>query len=435
MSLPPSPVPSSSSADPAPAASLPNAVASSGSASLSAGAAAAAGAAGGAGAAGATSAGAAAGHDSNPRPRTRRRPSLATLGLGLALLLGVLALYVAWNVSERHAALERELALRQQDGTAQATEARLLAKQAQEGMLEGAAKLALLEARLAEVTVQRGQLEELLQSLTRSRDENLIVDIEAEIRVAVQHNAITGSAEPLIAALRQSDERLQRHAQPKFERVRRAIARDLDRVRAAGVADVASLAIKLDEAIRLVDELPLLVSLESRKAGPKPAEVARDAAREAARAAASAASASASASAPAGGAKPPNAWPWASALADAWDAAWQRVAFEARSLIRVTRIDAPEAMFIAPEQAFFLKENLKLRLLNARLALLSRQFETAQSDLAGARSMLEKFFDRNSKRTQLALELAKQVSVQARQIVVPRPDDTLSALAAAGAGR
>ena len=345
----------------------------------------------------------------------------------------MVALYVAWNVSERHAALERELVLRQQDGTAMATEARLLAKQAQEGMLEGAAKLALLEARLAEVTVQRGQLEELLQSLTRSRDENLIVDIEAEIRVAVQHNAITGSAEPLIAALRQSDERLQRHAQPKFERVRRAIARDLDRVRAAGVADVASLAIKLDEAIRLVDELPLLVSLESRKAGPKPAEVARDAAREAARAAASAASASASA--PAGGTKPPNAWPGASALADAWDAAWQRVAFEARSLIRVTRIDAPEAMFIAPEQAFFLKENLKLRLLNARLALLSRQFETAQSDLAGARSMLEKFFDRNSKRTQLALELAKQVSVQARQIVVPRPDDTLSALAAAGAGR
>ena len=345
----------------------------------------------------------------------------------------MVALYVAWNVSERHAALERELVLRQQDGTAMATEARLLAKQAQEGMLEGAAKLALLEARLAEVTVQRGQLEELLQSLTRSRDENLIVDIEAEIRVAVQHNAITGSAEPLIAALRQSDERLQRHAQPKFERVRRAIARDLDRVRAAGVADVASLAIKLDEAIRLVDELPLLVSLESRKAGPKPAEVARDAAREAARAAASAASASASA--PAGGTKPPNAWPGASALADAWDAAWQRAAFEARSLIRVTRIDAPEAMFIAPEQAFFLKENLKLRLLNARLALLSRQFETAQSDLAGARSMLEKFFDRNSKRTQLALELAKQVSVQARQIVVPRPDDTLSALAAAGAGR
>ena len=347
----------------------------------------------------------------------------------------MVALLVAWNVRERHGAFERELVLRQQDGTAQATEARLLAKQAQEGMLEGAAKLALLEARVAEVTVQRGQLEELLQSLSRSRDENLIVDIEAEIRVAVQQNAITGSAEPLLAALKQSDERLQRHAEPKFERVRRAIARDLDRVRAAGVTDVASLAIKLDEAIRMVDELPLWVSVESRKAGPKPAEVARDAARDAARVAASAVPASASASAATSGAKPPSSWPWASALADAWDGAWQRIVFEARSLIRVTRIDAPEAMLVAPEQAFFLKENLKLRLLNARLALLSRQFETAQSDLASARSMLEKFFDRSSKRTQLAMELAKQVGAQARQIVVPRPDDTLAALAAAGAGR
>jgi uroporphyrin-III C-methyltransferase len=410
MSLPPSPSPPPlppSPADSASAARLPGAPAE----------------AAGADPVGSAAMGGASGQARQPRPRTGWRLSLANLGLGLALLLAAVALVVAWNVRERHAAFERELVLRQQDGAALAAEARLLAKQAQEGMLEGAAKVALLEARLAEVTVQRGQLEVLLQSLSRSRDENLIVDIEAEIRVAVQHNAITGSAEPLLAALKQSDERLQRHAEPKFERVRRAIARDLDRVRAAGVADVASLAIKLDEAIRMVDELPLLVSLDSRKAGPTPAEAAR----------AAASAASAPASAP--GAKPRGAWPGASALAGAWDAAWQRIAFEARSLIRVTRIDAPEAMLIAPEQAFFLKENLKLRLLNARLALLSRQFETAQSDLAGARSMLEKFFDRNSKRTQLAMELAKQVGVQARQVVVPRPDETLAALAAAGAGR
>ena len=37
------------------------------------------------------------------------------------------------------------------------------------------------------------------------------------------------------------------------------------------------------------------------------------------------------------------------------------------------RIDQPEAMLLAPDQAFFLRENLKLRLLNARLALLARR--------------------------------------------------------------
>ncbi|HKX44048.1 MAG TPA: uroporphyrinogen-III C-methyltransferase, partial [Burkholderiaceae bacterium] len=108
---------------------------------------------------------------------------------------------------------------------------------------------------------------------------------------------------------------------------------------------------------------------------------------------------------------------------------------EARSLVRVTRIDAPEAMLVAPEQAYFLKENLKLRLLNARLALLSRQFETAQSDLLVAQASLDRYFDRGNKRTALALDLVKQVAAQARHVGVPRPDDTLAALTAASAGR
>ena len=281
----------------------------------------------------------------------------------------------------------------------------------------------MLEARLAEVTVQRGQLEELLQSLTRSRDENLIVDIESEIRVAVQQNAITGSAEPLLAALRQGGERLERHAQPKFERVRRAITRDIDRVLASGVADVPSLAIKLDEAVRMVDELPLLTSLESRRSAPKAPGEAK--AAKAALPAASAAVATGAGTTPA----------WLQRWIAAWDAAWQSIGAQARSLVRVTPIEHADAMFIAPEQAFFLKENLKLRLLNARLALLSRQFETAQSDLAGARTVLERFFDRGSKRTAIAVDLIRQVATQARHSGVPRPDDTLAALAAAGAGR
>ena len=335
--------------------------------------------------------------------------------LGVALL-GAASLRVAWKADDRLGQLERELVLRQQESASHSNEARMLAKQAQEGTLEASAKVALLEARLAEVSVQRGQLEELLASLTRSRDENLIVDIEAEIRVAVQHNAITGSAEPLLAALKQSDDRLARHAQPKFERVRRAIARDLDRVRAAGAADVPSLTIKLDEAVRIVDDLPLLASLESRKASASPAPP------QAARPAAGAASASAE---PGG----------ASAWVKSWDRAWQRLWSEARSLIRVTRIDQPEALLLAPEQAFFLKENLKLRLLNARLALLSRQFEIAQADLAHARTALERYYDRGSRSTQLALELVKGVAAQSRQASVPRPDETLAALAAAGVGR
>jgi uroporphyrin-3 C-methyltransferase len=103
--------------------------------------------------------------------------------------------------------------------------------------------------------------------------------------------------------------------------------------------------------------------------------------------------------------------------------------------VRVTRIDMPEAMLVAPEQAFFLRENLKLRLLNARLALLSRQFDIAQSDLRDAQSALERYFDRGSRRVTGAVDSVRQIAAQARTVAVPRPDATLAAIAAAAAGR
>ena len=342
---------------------------------------------------------------------------------GVLALLGALStvsLLMVWRTDQRSAGLEQELVRRQQDSAGQSTEARMLAKQAQQGAIETAAKVALLEARLAEVTVQRSQLEELIQSLSRSRDENLLVDVEAAIRVALQQTAITGSAEPLVATLKQSDERLARYNQPRLEGVRRAIARDLDRVKAVSVTDISSLNIKLDEAVRMVDELPLLAVTEPR----------RDSSKAASAPAGKAASAVAGAGAGAGA---------LAALAgranELWAGAGERVWNEVRSLVRVSRIDHPDAMLLAPEQSFFLRENLKLRLLNARLALLSRQFDTAQSDLLVAQAALSRYFDRSSKRTVLATELVKQVTGQARLVNVPRPDDTLAALTAAGVGR
>ncbi len=346
-----------------------------------------------------------------------------------AVLLAVLsagAVVYAWNAQQRVKGLEQQLVRRQADSSEQAASAQLLAKQAQDEARESAAKLALLEVRVAEVSLQRTQLEELIQSLSRSRDENQLADIEASIRVALQQTAITGSAEPLLLALRQADERLARQNQPRLEGVRRALAQDMDRVRASGAVDLSALVIRLDEVIRLVDELPLLATAERRPAASRPAGLAS--APEAAGAAARAPSAPASA--------PAGSWAEVRQFVTTGGAAFVgRVWAEARSLIRVTPIDQPEAMLVAPEQAFFLRENLKLRLLNARLALLSRQFDTAQADLRDAQTALERWFDRGNRRVASALELVRQVSRQARQVSVPRPDATLAAIAAASPGR
>jgi len=348
--------------------------------------------------------------------------------VALVLLLAAGALGLAWNTQQRLKVAELEIVKRQEDSGTQAAEARLLARQSEAAARETAAKVALLEARVAETSLQRSQLEELIQSLSRSRDENVLSDVEAALRLALQQSAITGSAEPLLSALRQADERLARYQQPRMDRVRRAVLQDLDRVKAAGAVDIQSLAIRIDETVRAVDDLPLLAAIDRRGAQRESASrTAGDRASDTGSGSASAAAPARGASA-AGGAGPE--WldrQWRSMLHQVWS--------EVRDLVRVTRVEAPEAALLAPEQAFFLRENLKLRLLNARLALLSRQFDTVQADLREAQASLDRYFDKGSRRVELAREQLRQVAQQARQVTVPRPDATLAALATAVAGR
>ena len=340
-----------------------------------------------------------------PVPASRWPALLAAIALGLTMI----ALAVAWQTQRRVKSLERELVQRQESSQRDAADARAAARSAQEMAQDASAKSTLLDARVSEAAMQRSQVEELLQSVARSRDENVVADVEAAIRVALQQSALTGSAEPLLLTLKQADERLARYNQPHLERVRRAITRDLERTRAQGAVDVATLAARLDEAVRLVDELPLWRwagrqrrRWPQRQRSTPPAAAADD---------------------------------WRARASAWWQAGLAHVGNELRSLVRVTRIDHPESVLATPEQQVFLRENLKLRLLNARLALFSRQFDIAQSDLRDAQSVLDRYFDRSSKRVVAASEALRQVSTQSRQSALPRPDETLAALTTAAAGR
>lgn len=294
--------------------------------------------------------------------------------------------------------IQEQLARQSQESGNTATEARLLAKQAQEFARETAARQAVLDTRLAEVALQRSQVEELIQSMSRSRDENTLVDIESALRLAQQQAQVTGSVDPLLAALRAADQRLERGGQPRLARVRAAVLRDIDRIKAAPNADVPGMLARIDEIARQVDELPLANAVA-------PASSASAHRKEAP-------------------AKP--AW---------WDRLVADVVGEARNLVRVSRIDEPEAALLAPEQSFFVKENVKLKLLNARLEVLSRQTESARADVASAAASLRKYFDANSRKTQGALGQLQQVQSQLRSVELPRIDETLAVLATAVAGK
>ncbi|HWI81585.1 MAG TPA: uroporphyrinogen-III C-methyltransferase [Ramlibacter sp.] len=316
------------------------------------------------------------------------------------LALAAAALVSSVLLWQKLSNIQEQLARQSADAGSTSIEARAAAKQAQELARETAARLALTETRVGEVALQRSQLEELIQSLSRSRDENLVVDIESALRLAQQQAQLTGSAEPLLAALRGADQRLERSGQTRLSRARAAIARDIDRIRVASVSDVPGLLVKLDELARLVDELPLANAVGAP--APAPAPAARK--------------------------KPATPAQW-------WERAWLDIREEARGLVRVSRIDEPEAMLLAPDQGFFVRENLKLKLLNARLGLLSRQTDAARADVAAAAQALRKYFDASSRRTQAAAGLLQQVQGQLRTVELPRIDETLAVLATTAAGR
>lgn len=342
-----------------------------------------------------------------------------------ALLVAVLAaagLLASGLLWQKLGNIQEELARRSIDSGAQAIEARTLARQAQEGARELSARLAIQETRISEVSLQRTQLEELMQSLSRSRDENLVVDVESSLRLAQQQAQLTGSAEPLLAALRSADQRLSRAAQPRLNPLQRAIAKDMDRIKAATLTDVPVLLLKLDELVRMADDLPVANAMVAagQRAAPAPAAPA-----SAPRSAASASSAGQS-----------SVLVFDKLALGAWSQrTLDNLREEARKLLRVSRIDQPEAALLSPEQSFFLRENLKLRLLNARLGLLSRQTDSVRADLGSASAWLGKYFDASSRKTQAAAQLLAQVQGQLKTSELPRLDETMAALATAAAGR
>jgi len=307
--------------------------------------------------------------------------------------------------------IQEQLARQSADAGTQAVEARTLAREAQEQASDTATRLAVVQTRLNEVALQRGQLEELMRSVSRSRDETLVVDIEAALRLAQQQAQFTGHLEPLVASLKSAQQRIERAAQPRLLPLQRAMGRDLERLSTATVTDTAGLLARLDELVRQVDELPLHNA------------VAQAAATRRLQAAASVLTED-------GAAPSERPW-WQSVLVRSWEVVWDEV----RGLVRVSRIDQPEAILLAPEQAFFLRENLKLKLLNARLGVLARQFESTRADLSAASLAIHKYFDPASRRTQNAAAALQQMQTHMKHTELPRLDETFAALGSAAAGR
>ena len=269
-----------------------------------------------------------------------------------SLVMAVIAVLMSWQLWQKVSTMQEMLARQSADAGQLSMQANSLAKNAQELTQETAARVALLDARLSEVALQRSQLEDLMQSLSRSRDENLVVDIESALGLAQQQAELTGSIQPMLAALQSAQKRLSKVPQPRLTPVLRAIQRDIDILQSASLTDLPNVLIRLDELVVLVETLPMVNAVGPSRKGALSTDQ-----------------------------RPQPSWSqmWAN---NDLSGVGQRIWQEITGLVRVSRIEVPESVLLTPEQSFFARENLKLRLLNARLGLLARQTITARNDLA-----------------------------------------------------
>ncbi len=299
-----------------------------------------------------------AGAESAAEPVAAPARTLGWRGVGLGfMVIVIVAGLFGWYWYQGRTetgVMRKELAQKLANADVKALENRRVAEQVGEAISAVQGKLGALESRLGQTQAQLAALETLLQGLSRNRDDWAVVEIEQTLIIASQQLRLSGNVKTALAALRTAEGKLQRLAQPQLAGVRQAISDDIARLQGLATVDTIGISAQLDELLVRVDKLPL--SMDVR---PQPG--AR--------------------SAP-GGAEEPL---WKRLLRETWE--------ELKRLVRVQRMDRPDIPLLAPSQAFFLRENLKLRLLGARLGLLARDMQSYKADLGAARDWLQRYYD------------------------------------------
>lgn len=337
----------------------------------------------------------------------------------IPLALTVLAVLLAaswWTSHNALGSLREEVARRLLSGDSINNETKIVVKTAQENLKELQAKVNVLEGKQAEAQSQQLALEQLYQDLSKTRDDWALAEIEQVLSTASQQLQLAGNVPGALIALQNADARLSRSDKPQFITIRRAIGKDIERLKSLPSLDLTGIALRLDSVIAQIDAMPLLADEKPILTPVQPKNVTRDAHKSLA-ATGKLASLKESASAD-----------WLPALQNKWQSLSSEMWTEVRQLIRIRSVESPDALLLSPTQAYYARENVKLRLLNARLALLSRNESAFRSDMIAAQDAIAKYFDTRAKQTQTVQALLKQVQGSNLSIEMPTLAESLNAV-------
>jgi len=325
-----------------------------------------------------------------PAPaQASRHPSVSPVAL-VALLVAALALAAAgwswFDSRDRIRDLKTELGRRLAESGKDVNETRLLARNADDAMRQVSEKVGHIESQMATSQQQQQALESLYKDLAQGRDQWTLAEIEQVLLTAAQQLQLAGNVKAAIIALEGADTRLQRLNKPQFTALRRAIASDLANLRAVPSLDEVGASARIEALVAHHASWPL-ASAQGSEAVPAPRR---------------------------------------SGVSNLGQELWS----ELKGLVQIRRVEGNEAVLLPPDQAYFLRENLRLRLLSARLALLAQDQAAFRADLRAASDMLTRYFNTRDAGVASAIkEIQRLVSLQ---IVTKLPgiDASLAAIEA-----
>lgn len=319
-----------------------------------------------------------------PAPKKRSFP------FSPALTVSVLALVVSvgFGAYQYQSAqnLRADIARGISDGAQARVDLQALQSNAEKHQQALEARFALVEARQAEAQSQQESLTAMYDALTRNDAARVLAEIEQTLTFASQQLQLTGSVAAAQATLAGVDQRLAQLNRPDLIGLRQAIAKDADSLKAMPAFDLTGTTVKLDNLAGTIDKLPLAIDTLRDQPAPAPKTEGDRLARLA---------------------------------AELWH--------EMKQLIQIRRMDRPEAMLLSPEQAFFVRENVKLRLMDARTALLLRDETTYRADLKAVQGYLQQYFDRRAAQNVSASALVQQLASQSLALKLPDLGASLAA--------
>lgn len=212
---------------------------------------------------------------------------------------------------------------------------------------------------------------ELRSHLGQERRDWQVAEVDYLLRIADHRLRLERDVDTAIAALQTASQRLQNLNNPAFAPVINLISNDISKLAAVHMPDRDKLASQIATLESAIDNLPLAVG-SVQSVNNKSDKAASDESEK----------------------RP----------------FWQKIWHDILGLVTIRRQGEVTRPMLVPEQRYFLKQNLQLRLESARLALLAGNEASWRASLSESADWLRRYFDNSATPVQQALGTLNQLS-------------------------